>query len=35
MIRLLLSDGTSPLYTSRDGSTLERELRRARAAVCG
>jgi hypothetical protein len=35
MIRVLLSDGTGPLYTSRDGSTLERELRRARAAVCG
>jgi hypothetical protein len=35
MVRLLLTDGTGPLYTSRDGTALERELRRARAAVCG
>jgi hypothetical protein len=35
MIRRLLTDGSGPMYTSRDGSALERELRRARSAVCG
>jgi hypothetical protein len=34
MVRRLLTDGTSPMYTSRDGTSLERELRKARAAVC-
>jgi hypothetical protein len=31
----LLTDGTGPMYTSRDGTALERELREARAAVRG
>jgi hypothetical protein len=35
MVHQLLTDGSGPMYTSRDGSALERELRRARAAVCG
>jgi hypothetical protein len=34
MIHRLLTDGTGPMYTSRDGSVLERELLKARAAVC-
>jgi hypothetical protein len=29
----LLTDGTGPMYTSRDGTALERELRKARSAV--
>jgi hypothetical protein len=33
MVRRLLIDGTGPMYTSRDGTALERELRRARATV--
>ncbi len=32
-VRRLLTDGTGPMYTSRDGIALERELRKARAAV--
>jgi len=32
-VRRLLTDGTSPMYTSPDASTLERELRKARTAV--
>jgi hypothetical protein len=35
MIHRLLTDGTGPVYTARDGAALERELRRACAAVCG
>jgi hypothetical protein len=35
MIRGLLTDGTGPVYASRDGAALEHELRRACAAVCG
>ena len=33
MVRRLLTDGTGPMYTSRDGTALERALRKARAAV--
>ena len=33
MVRRLLTDGTGPMYTSRDGIALERALRKARAAV--
>jgi hypothetical protein len=32
-VRRLLTDGTGPMYTSRDGIALERELRRARISV--
>jgi hypothetical protein len=32
-IHQLLTDGTGPMYTSRDGIALERELREARTAV--
>lgn len=32
-VRWLLTDGTGPMYTSRDGRALERELHEARAAV--
>jgi hypothetical protein len=32
-VHRLLTDGTGPMYTSRDGVTLERELREARGAV--
>jgi hypothetical protein len=32
-IHRLLADGTGPMYTSRDGTALERELRTARTAV--
>lgn len=35
MLHRLLSDGTGPMYTSRDGVELERELRKVRARVCG
>jgi hypothetical protein len=35
MISRLLTDGTGPMYASSDGSALERELLRARSAVCG
>ena len=35
MVRRLLTDGTGPMYTSRDGIALERALRKARAAVNG
>jgi hypothetical protein len=35
MIHSLLTDGTGPVYASRDGAALERELRRACGAVCG
>jgi hypothetical protein len=34
-VHRLLTDGTGPMYTSRDGSVLERELREARVAVAG
>jgi hypothetical protein len=33
MVQRLLTDGTGPMYTSRDGIALERALREARAAV--
>ena len=33
MVQRLLTDGTSPMYTSRDGVALELALRKARAAV--
>jgi hypothetical protein len=32
-VHRLLTDGTGPMYTSRDGTALDRELRDARAAV--
>jgi hypothetical protein len=32
-VRRLLTDGTGPMYASRDGIALERELRRARISV--
>jgi hypothetical protein len=32
-VHQLLTDGSGPMYTSRDGIALERELREARAAV--
>ena len=35
MVRRLLTDGTGPMYTSRDGIALGRALRKARAAVNG
>jgi hypothetical protein len=35
MVQRLLTDGTGPMYTSRDGIALERALRKARAAISG
>lgn len=35
MVQRLLTDGTGPMYTSRDGAALERVLRKARAGVAG
>jgi hypothetical protein len=35
MLHRLLTDGTGPMYTSRDGTALERELRKVCSAVCG
>jgi hypothetical protein len=35
LLRALVSDGTGPAYTDRDGSVLARELGSARAAVLG
>jgi hypothetical protein len=35
MINRLLTDGTGPIYSSSDGTALERELRKVRTAVCG
>jgi len=35
MIHRLLTDGTGPVYARSGGGALERELRRACAAVCG
>jgi hypothetical protein len=35
MLHRLLTDGTGPMYASRDGAALQRELREVRTAVCG
>jgi hypothetical protein len=35
MAHRLITDGTSPMYTSRDGTALEHELRSALTAICG
>jgi hypothetical protein len=35
MLHRLLSDGTGPIYTSRDGVELERELSNVHTAVRG
>jgi hypothetical protein len=33
IVHWLLTDGTGPMYTGRDGTALERELRRAQSAI--